>query len=99
MSGLLGAAFSPPSLAAHKVHTVVIEGMAFSPNRLEVANGDTIVWQNKDIVAHNATATDGSFKSPTIEPNRSWKFTARKTGEFGYTCTLHPTMKAELTVK
>jgi plastocyanin len=64
-----------------------------------VANGDTIVWQNKDIVAHNVTATDGSFKSPTIEPHRSWKFTAHKTGEFGYICTFHPTMKAVLTVK
>jgi plastocyanin len=96
---LLGAAFSTPSLAAHKVHTVVIEGMAFSPNRLEVSAGDTVVWQNKDIVPHNATAVDGSFKSPAIEPNRSWKFKVRKKGEFAYTCTFHPTMKAALIVK
>jgi plastocyanin len=97
---LLGTAFSTSSLAAHKTHTVVIEGMAFSPNRLELAPGDTVVWQNKDIVQHNATATDGSFKSPTIEPNRSWKTTVRgKAREIPYTCTLHPTMKATLVVK
>lgn len=97
---LLGTAFSTPSLAAPKVHTVVIEGMAFSPSRLELAPGDTVVWQNKDIVPHNATATDGSFTSPTINPNHSWKFTIRgKTGDIPYTCTLHPTMKATLVVK
>lgn len=97
---LFGTAFSASSLAAHKTHTVVIEGMAFSPNRLELAPGDTVVWQNKDIVPHNATATDGSFKSPTIDPNHSWKTTVRgKARDIPYTCTLHPTMKATVIVK
>jgi plastocyanin len=96
---LFGVVFWQPAFAKGKVQTVTIEGMAFSPNRLEVASGDTVVWKNKDVVPHNATATDGTFKSPTIAPNRSWKFNVHKAGEFSYMCTLHPIMKATLTVK
>ena len=35
----------------------------------------------------------------SIPSEKSWKFTARKKGEFDYTCTFHPTMKAILHVE
>jgi len=35
-------------------HTVTIEGMQFRPQALSVALGDTVVWVNKDLVAHTA---------------------------------------------
>jgi plastocyanin len=96
---LLGAGFMQSAAAQHKTHTIVIEAMKFSPEVLEVAAGDAVVWQNKDPFPHNATATGGAFKSPNIAANRSWKFKARKKGEFPYVCSLHPTMKAKLIVK
>lgn len=99
LSGLLGAVACGPAFAASKVHTVTIEGMKFSPEVLEVDAGDTVVWQNKDIVPHNATATNHGFQSPTISPNGTWKFKTRKKGQYPYQCTLHPTMKATLIVK
>lgn len=82
-----------------KTHTVTIEGMRFQPERLTVARGDTIVWVNKDLVAHTATSKAGRFDSQTIETAKSWKLTARTKGEFPYVCTFHPTMKAMLDVK
>jgi plastocyanin len=82
-----------------KTHTVAIEGMRFLPEVLTVAPGDTIVWVNKDLVPHTATSTAGSFDSKDIQADKSWKFTIRKTGDFAYICTLHPTMKAMLRVK
>ena len=82
-----------------KTHTVTIEGMRFVPEVLTVATGDTIVWVNKDLVPHTATSTAGTFDSKSIQADRSWKFTTRKTGDFAYICTLHPTMKAMLRVK
>jgi plastocyanin len=85
--------------AQGKVHTIVIEAMRFSPPALEVKAGDTVVWENKDPFPHTATAKEGGFDSGTIAPNRSWKFTAKKRGEFPYVCSLHPTMKAVLSVK
>lgn len=96
----LHAGDSPSSAATTpKVHTVMIEGMEFSPQVTEINVGDTVVWTNKDMFPHDATADDSSFQSPEIRPGRSWKFTAVKKGTFSYICTLHPTMKGSLTVK
>ena len=82
-----------------KTHTVTIEGVRFLPEVLTVAPGDTIVWVNKDLVPHTATSTAGSFDSGDIQANRFWKFKARKAGDFPYTCTFHPTMKAMLRIR
>jgi plastocyanin len=81
-----------------KTHTVTIEGMRFQPERLTVVRGNTIVWVNNDLVPHTATSEAGSFDSQIIQAEKSWKFTASKKGEFAYTCTFHPTMKAMLQV-
>lgn len=99
LAGLLGVAAHAPALAAAAVHTVVIEGMKFVPDTLEVNAGDTVVWHNKDIVPHNATAVEKGFQSPTIAPNGKWQYKVRKKGEYGYLCTLHPVMKARLIVR
>jgi plastocyanin len=93
----LGAATVQAAPAQHKTHTIVIEAMKFTPDVLEVAAGDTVIWQNKDPFPHNATAA--GLKSPDIASNRSWKFKVRKKGEFSYVCTLHPGMTAKLMVR
>jgi plastocyanin len=84
--------------AAGATHTVVIEGMRFSPDSLTVERGDKIVWVNKDLVAHTATAAN-AFDSHEIAPQSSWTYVARKPGHYAYVCTLHPTMKATLIVE
>ncbi len=82
-----------------KTHTVTIDGTTFQPELLTVAAGDTVVWINKDPFPHTATSKAGAFDSGTIAPEKSWTFRTVKKGEFDYICTLHPTMKARLTVK
>jgi plastocyanin len=79
--------------------TIVMQNMAFSPPVLSVSRGDIVAWRNQDLVPHNATASDGSFKSIDIPANGEWKLTTDKKGEFSYICTLHPTMKGKLIVK
>ena len=39
-----------------KDYTVTIEGMQFKPQELTVQRGDRIVWVNKDLFPHTATA-------------------------------------------
>ena len=78
---------------------MTIESMRFQPEVLTVAPGDTIVWVNKDLVPHTATSEAGRFDSKDIQADRSWRYTVRKTGDFAYICTFHPTMKAMLRVK
>lgn len=82
-----------------RTHTVTIEGMRFQPAALTAAAGDTIVWLNKDLVAHTATSADGDFDSKDIQSNGSWRYTASTQGDFAYSCTFHPTMKAMVRVK
>jgi plastocyanin len=84
--------------AAPKTHVVTIENMRFSPDALTGQRGDRVVWINKDLFAHTATAVNKSFDSHNIEPNASWTYVARNPGEYAYVCALHPTMKAKLTV-
>jgi plastocyanin len=85
--------------AKSKTHTVTIEGMRFHPELLTVAEGDTIVWVNRDLVPHTATSEAGRFDSQMIQPEQSWRFTPGRKGEFAYVCTFHPTMKATLHVR
>ena len=96
---LLTVGVAMPSPVAAATHTVVMEGVAFVPETLSVKQGDTVIWVNKDLFPHTATAQDRSFDSPEMAPNKTWKYTATKSGTFPYVCTLHPTMKGTLVVK
>src|SRR5690349_14035255 len=75
-----------------KTHTVTMENMRFQPQSLTVARGDTVVWVNKDLVPHTATSKAGGFDSQVIPADKSWRFTARKKGDFAYICAFHPAM-------
>ena len=99
LSALMIGAVSFQSRAESATHTVVIEAMQFTPQSLEMRQGDTIVWVNKDAFPHNVTAMDGSFRSGDIDADGSWKFEVERKGEFPYRCTLHSTMKGNLIVK
>lgn len=87
-----------PLAARAATHTITIEGMKFSPETVTVKAGDRLVWNNKDIVPHTATAK-GVFDSGSIAPGKSWSHAAPKPGTYDYVCTFHPGMKATLVVK
>jgi plastocyanin len=71
-------------------HTVTIDGARFSPADLILNVGDSVVWVNKDILAHTATTSTPGFDSKVIQPGKSWRYTVRRKGEFPYTCVFHP---------
>jgi plastocyanin len=79
-------------------HTVVIDGVRYTPEALTVKRGDTVVWVNKDPFPHTATSK-GAFDSREIAAGKSWRWTARKAGDYAYTCTLHPNMNGTLKVE
>jgi plastocyanin len=72
-------------------HLVVIDGMRFTPQVVKVKPGDTITWENHDMVAHNVTAKAARVASGDLAPGQSWRYTVRG-GAFDYACTLHPMM-------
>ncbi|HET8745341.1 MAG TPA: cupredoxin family copper-binding protein [Ramlibacter sp.] len=94
----LAAACALPGLAAAATHTVVIEGMKSVPETLTVNKGDTVVWQNKDVVPHTVTAK-GNFDSGDLAVGKSWRHVMTKAGTYDYFCNYHPGMKATVVVK
>lgn len=87
-----------PCAALAATHVVTIEGMRFQPAEVTVRPGDKVVWRNKDMVPHTATAA-GRFDSREIGAGRSWTWTARGRGRHGYVCTYHPGMTGAVVVQ
>lgn len=95
---VLALSLAAPGPARAETHTVVIDAMQFQPAALVVKRGDTIVWDNKDLVPHTATAA-GRFDSGQIDPGKKWSWTVRDAGRIEYVCTYHPGMKASVTAR
>jgi plastocyanin len=88
-----------PMAAEPGAQTVTIENMQFTPAHLSVHRGGRIVWVNKDLFPHTVTAANKAFDSGSIDAGSSWTYRADKPGEYAYSCTFHPAMKATLTVQ
>jgi hypothetical protein len=70
----------------------------FSPTSVTIAVGDTVTWHNTGQAPHNATADDGSFKTPDLNNGQSASHTFNQAGTFSYICTIHPNMKGTIRV-
>lgn len=81
------------------IHRVEIRDFVFAPPRLEVSPGDRIIWINRDIVPHTATASDKSWDSGTLGTNEEWQMTLEAGMEADYFCRFHPMMKARLEIR
>ncbi|RDJ97748.1 cupredoxin domain-containing protein [Paraburkholderia lacunae] len=85
--------------AAAKTYLIVIEQMRFDPPVLTVHRGDRVVWVNRDLFPHTASAMSKAFDSHEISPDASWSYVARRPGSYPYMCTLHSTMRGTLIVQ
>ena len=88
---------STPLAAAPQTHIVVIEKMKFGPAPAKVHRGDTILWINRDLVRHTATAADKSFDVDLPAGARK-RSVVRKGGAIAYLCKYHPAMRGVLRV-
>ncbi len=88
------AAAAPPKA---RVHTIVMASMGFGPAPARIRVGDTVVWVNKDIFRHTATARDKSF-DVDLAPGKEGRTVVRKAGQIAYFCRFHPGMTGKLAV-
>jgi plastocyanin len=97
------SASKSPSAAPSKnaKATITISDFTFHPATLTVAPGTKITVVNKDSATHTVTADrKNGFDTGDIAGSRTTTFTApAAAGSYAYTCTIHPFMKAHLTVK
>ncbi|MGW5659864.1 cupredoxin domain-containing protein [Streptomyces sp. NPDC003758] len=91
------------SRPAHAVtsYRVVMSDYAFSPRSLTISAGDTVTWVNQDQAPHDVKTTSGpeSIHSPMLNKGATWSHTFTSPGTYGYVCTVHPGMIAQLVVK
>lgn len=96
---LLLALVAPPAHAAED-HAVPIRQYAYQPGSMTVRVGDTVTWTNEDQAAHDVVTSAGpaAFQSPMLATGQSWTFTFTVPGTYAYYCSVHPDMRAEITV-
>ena len=81
-----------------KVYTVEIKQMKFQPAELIVQKGDTVVWVNNDIVAHDVTEESSKAWTSSLMPvGQSWILVATQSAD--YYCSIHVVMKGKLIVQ
>ena len=81
--------------AAPRTHVVVIDKMKFGPVPAGIHAGDTILWVNRDIFRHTATARNGSF-SIDLAPKAQGRTVVAKPGKIAFYCKYHPGMTGVL---
>ena len=79
--------------------SVMIKNFDYSPMEMNIAAGTTVVWKNLDGEPHTIASVDGMFRSPALDQNDSYSFTFNRPGVFKYVCSIHPKMRATITVK
>lgn len=95
---LIYSCTSAPEKTQHKVYTVEIKEMKFQPAELTVQKGDTVVWINRDMVAHDVTEQpDKTWASSPLAMGQSWSLVATQSAD--YYCSIHVIMKGKLVVK
>jgi plastocyanin len=91
-----GDASEPTTASDTEGPTVVIEDLAFEPETLSVAAGETVTWTwNDGAVEHDVKGDD--FQSEVMsEGTYSHRFD--QPGTYDYLCTLHPNMTGTIEV-
>jgi plastocyanin len=87
-----------PAAAAPRSFTVVIDRMQFGRTPSELHRGDAIVWVNKDMFQHTASASDGSF-DVVLAPGARARTVLKRSGRITFVCRYHPGMRGKLEVK
>ena len=101
-AALVGAALAAGGLApvmAGADASAKIDNFTFEPETLTVKAGTTVTWINEDDIPHTVVASDRSFKSKALDTDDKFAFTFTTPGSYEYFCSLHPHMKAMVTVE
>jgi plastocyanin len=78
---------------------VKIKDFAYDPADAQVKVGQKIKWTNEDTAPHDVDSQSGPrIKSEVMQKGGTFEFTAKEAGEVSYICSIHPNMKAKLTI-
>lgn len=101
MGASLTLAGLPDVLAAHDgTHEVAVEisRFKFKPSDVEIHAGDSVIWSNRDIAPHTATAEGGGWDTGSLGKGDQARIAFDEPGEYPYICAFHPHMKGRVVV-
>lgn len=101
MAGLIRVSADPPPPTSGNTVTVTTPGNTFSPERVEIQPGDTVIWEFSGST-HNVTFTNGAPPDgniPDSDPGTQASRTFPAEGDFDYECTLHSGQQGRIRVR
>jgi plastocyanin len=95
----VGAASESIGVASEK--TVLLpKSYKFAPEEVEVAEGGTVTWINKDDFPHTVRLLDGDKVDKQLGVGDTTEISFERAGVYRYDCSLHPTqMSGEVIVR
>jgi plastocyanin len=87
--------FCPTGAGAATIE-ITIDRLEFRPATVTARPGDTILWRNRDVMDHTATAK-GKF-DVVIPAGASGSAVVNADGVVEYLCRFHPNMKGRIAV-
>jgi plastocyanin len=85
-----------PASAHAETASVSMPGKLFSPSKLTVVAGDSVVFRNADLVAHDVKGS--GFESGTIARFATFTQRFESVGAQPFVCSLHPFMAGQVDV-
>lgn len=98
---LLVLACAFPARAGAEEHVVTQVDKQFSVERIELREGDSIVFRNADTVIHNVFSRDedNPFEIKAQLPGQDTAIRFEKAGAVKVRCAIHPGMKLDVAVE
>ena len=83
-----------PVITPGVTHQVDMVNFAFTPDTLNISQGDSVLWVNVTAIGHTTTSgmngvPDGYWDSGSMAQNDSFAFQFDSVGSFAYYCTPH----------
>jgi plastocyanin len=104
LSAVTAALPSITSAAADSVAVVIHDGgdpstWGYGPSSITtITVGQAVTFTNSGTSPHDATSSDGSWKTPLLQSGASASVTFSTPGSFDFACVLHPWMKGTVIV-
>jgi plastocyanin len=84
--------------ATREANEVWIENSNFNPTAITVAANTTVIWTNKDGMAHTVTSDATMFDSHNLPVGNSFSFQFTTKGTYTYHCNYHASMTGTIVV-
>lgn len=83
---------------SQQIEEIRIKNLEFMPREVTVKAGTRVRWINEDMVAHNVY-NQVELASGDIPPGGQYEMIFTEKGEYGYICSIHPSMSGRIIVE